>query len=147
VQQASENGQPLILGGNITLNSTRLTHASQEYVAATIAHEMVHAYLNADAYLDPTGPSITEDFMQHEAVITVYINDIKTIVKRINPSISDKDCYGLALYGTKVELTNPTLFNALLTKYGFTQQQLIDLNDAHRRGTKGVVCPIGDDPF
>jgi hypothetical protein len=107
----------------ITLNSTTLTGASKEYIAATIIHESLHAYFFAQ--------NIS---FQHDVMYQQYIPWFMSTLQTLYPGMSDFDAKSLALggldYGTgMLESTDAALVNSYRLD-----------NDSYKSGHSGTPC-------
>ncbi|MDQ1150303.1 putative membrane protein YgcG [Sphingobacterium zeae] len=134
---SNESGstQEIILNGNMLLN------ASQEYIAATMFHEALHAFLHNERFrlkengtLEQFGilyPGImpteignqTRFVLEHSAYGTL-LEDLKKAIKSFNPNISDYDAMALAKGGVIKDLNSVEL----------------SVNYAHKKGTSGTKC-------
>ncbi len=83
---------PMVLEADvvITLNRTVLKNASQEYIAATILHEAVHAYMYEQGNLGA---------MQHEAMYIGYAQTIASTLKAMYPNLTENEAWGLSVGG------------------------------------------------
>jgi hypothetical protein len=117
-------------GGPITikLNECAINNASQEYVAATLFHELLHAFFTTQGKMS--------ELQQHESMATAYVDALKSTLLDYFPSLSNNEALALAwggLEGTtawqnKVQ-GNPALVNTYKT-----------LSDNHRWGNSGTNC-------
>ncbi len=85
------NGNYDFLGSSIHLNKDVLSTSSQEYIAATIMHEALHAYM------DYQGIDIGDE--QHKAMAAKYINTMATDLKNMFPTLTNDAAYALAWGG------------------------------------------------
>ncbi|RZL60466.1 MAG: hypothetical protein EOO93_13735 [Pedobacter sp.] len=132
----TENGQHHF-DVKVTLNKNVLPFASQEYVATTIVHEIMHAYFDANKI------HYVQQLEQHRDMAEGYVEALKVSVKEIYPSILDKDAYALALNGFGDIFKNDlSYWNVLIAKYNLSTQQIIDIRDAYRNSnsTTGTRC-------
>ena len=83
---------------NVSLNSS--TDQSQESIAATILHEMIHAYIGSQNIIQTSEEIISN---------SNYVNWIKTALISLYPNLSDNDATALSLAG----LENTTYYNSL----------------------------------
>lgn len=72
----------------ITLNTPQLATASKEYIAATIMHEVLHAYFKA-LNVNP----LMED---HNEMGLLYVDEMAAGIREVYPSISADDAKALA---------------------------------------------------
>lgn len=112
----------------IKLNECAINNASQEYVAATLFHELLHAFFTTQGRMS--------QLQEHESMATAYADALRSTLKEYFPNLSDNEALALAwggLEGTvawqnKVQ-NDPTLVNTYKT-----------LSDNHRWGNSGTNC-------
>ncbi len=122
---ASDNPGSSII---IKLNECGISNASQEYVAATLFHELLHAFFTAQGKMT--------ELQQHESIATAYADALRSTLKDYFPGLSDNEALALAwggLEGTtawqnKVQ-GDPALVNTYKT-----------LSNNHRWGNSGTNC-------
>ncbi|MVT11557.1 hypothetical protein [Chitinophaga tropicalis] len=121
---SSSNGMANYL---VDLNIDALQNASKEYIAATIFHEILHAYF-ATKNIDPV--------LEHDEMALYYRDQIATAVRSLYPSISENDANALAYGGlqhtytwSELVRTNPSAANSI-----------VSINQAYKNGTSGVSC-------
>ncbi len=114
----------------ITLNTEVLPDASKEYTAATIYHEITHAYLTTTGVATGTG-------LQHIAMANNYVTKLTSSLISAFPGLDPLDAKALAwggLQGTpafdSIQINHPTEYTDLLVR-----------NSQHRVSTKGTPCP------
>lgn len=120
----------------IAFNPSYFSNTSSEYVAATMYHEAMHAYLDANT-------ASRDGLEQHVTMATEYIDWLVDAMSQAYPGTPDKDAKGLALRGlADVMENNPAYWNDLVHSMGFADtQEVINLTDGYRNGTKGSPCP------
>ncbi len=118
----------------VTLNKNTLPSASQEFIATTMVHEIMHAYF------DSQKTYYTQQFQQHRNMAENYIDDLKNAVQSIYSSLDDKAAYALILNGFGDIFKNDlTYWNTLVSKYDLDTAQIINIRDnykSHSSGTK-----------
>lgn len=118
----------------VTLNKSTLPSASQEFIATTIVHEIMHAYF------DSQKTYYTQQFQQHRDMAENYIDDLKNAVQAIYSSLDDKAAYALILNGFGDIFKNDlTYWDNLVSKYDLDTGQIINIRDnykSHNSGTK-----------
>ena len=118
----------------VTLNKNTLPSASQEFIATTMVHEIMHAYF------DSQKTYYTQQFQQHRNMAENYIDDLKNAVQAIYSSLDDKAAYALILNGFGDIFKNDlTYWNSLVSKYDLDTAQIINIRDdykSHNSGTK-----------
>jgi len=80
-----------LLADSIHLNAAILATSSKEFIAATIMHEALHAYL------DSKGIAIGD--MQHNTMATNYLTTMAHDLKSMFPGMTDQVAYSLAWGG------------------------------------------------
>jgi hypothetical protein len=131
----TSNGNPFEV--TMTLNPTMLKSSSSEYVAATVYHEAMHAYLN-------TLPDQSRDQLeQHVEMATSYVNWLIGALQEVFPNLNNKTAAGLALRGLgDMMRNNPSYWNSLIQGFEFSNnQELVTLTDSYRDGgNTGTPC-------
>lgn len=126
---------PISVNGNvysetITVNLAQVKDASQEYKAIIMVHEVLHAYMNYNA------PKMTQ-LQQHTAMAQKYVNDIKTFVQGLYPTLSDPDAYAMILNGmADVYGNNETAYEAVLATFNTSQANY----ELQKAGLSGTPC-------
>lgn len=77
------------IGNSITLNSTALANASQEFIAKVIYHEVLHVYL---------GGSLNSD---HQTMAANYVSPLMNTLTSLFPNLSFTDAQALSWSGLK----------------------------------------------
>lgn len=103
----------------VLLNQNVLESASNDYIVATMIHEVIHGYIQYNrATLDTATfktrfkiywDNLSSD-ASHEQMAGTYVSEMKTIMQNYNPSIPDSVAWALAwggLQGTTVWKTLP----------------------------------------
>ncbi len=121
-----------VVNMDVTINSLLYTnlHASQEYVAATMFHEILHAYFGANNYNPLIG-------VGHNDMGMLYVQIMADALVEVYPNLPKGDAIALAWGGVQesyawlnIASASPATANAI----GVTNQD-------YRKGTKGSVCP------
>jgi hypothetical protein len=135
-----ETHLPLSIGNGISmiqidLAKYELDGASQEFTAAAILHEMVHAYLL-------TQPNFPTDLTaQHEYMLQNYTDTIATALQQLYPSLSSDTAISLAMGGYGgIQNNNPTLWDSVVTSHSITDQLISGVNTRHKTGIAGTPC-------
>lgn len=123
----------------VTLNKNTMPGYSQEFIASTIIHEIMHAYFNANKI------HYNQQFQQHQSMAEEYVESMKNVVKDIFPNSPDKSAYALILNGfNDMFENNLNGWNALLLKYQLSNQEIYDTQIAYKsnvQGAPGTKCP------
>lgn len=114
---------------DIVLNANTLPVAAKEYIAGTIYHEIIHAYLN---YTGQSG-----NMNNHTQMTLDYMNAIKSTLQYYYPGLSSTAAEAIAWVG----LDATTAWAALQTNDPTKYNQIISLQDSYRAGTSGTPCP------
>ncbi len=120
---------------DIYLNPAALGDASSEYVAATLIHEILHAYLGAELQINTGGQ------IQHNEMAGKYIDCMVNILRRFYPNLSSQDAIALSwggLYQTAAWSSN------LLSQS--QKDNILLINKQHKNlnnecGPHGTPCP------
>lgn len=126
------NNNLTTLKTTITLNNPQLNDASKEYIAATILHESIHAWID---YLFPSQPANAE---QHNLMAASYRFDMMlNALKQMFPGLNSQDAIDLTWGG----LYNSILFNNLSSA---ERQRIIETNNRYKHRSlpngKGTPC-------
>ncbi len=116
-----------VMNIRLQLNLTTLPGATQEYTAATIFHEIIHAYLS-------TIPDQAIKLNQENVIALSYVTCIISALKKDFPNLTDDEAEALAwggLDGTSV--WNNYLTNAQQSAYGIE-------NNRQHAGNNGTKC-------
>ncbi|UZJ63993.1 hypothetical protein OKW96_16495 [Sphingobacterium sp. KU25419] len=126
----------------ITLNGNMLQTASQEYIAVTMFHEVLHGYLGTEFYRlaqegnqsqfgvlypgwSPTNIGGQERYVSNHSSFASTLQDLANALKSFNPSMSNYDALALAKGG-------------VVSNMG---QVEISINNNHKNGSAGTKCP------
>ncbi len=113
----------------ITLNTDALRKASQEYIAATIIHELVHVYLNKSIHID------------HDVMSRQYIELMAIALMNTGYHISYERARALAwggLHNTR-SWHEMRLIDRVLRTY--KPQEIVNINYYYATCRMGVACP------
>lgn len=113
---------------NITLNTDVLKDASKEFTAATIYHEIVHAYLRTSG--------VTGYDLQHNAIAAEYESKLESSLKSLFPNLSDLDAKSLSWGG----LMDTPAWADFKAKNPSQAQDMEVANSQRRVHTKGTPC-------
>lgn len=123
----------------VTLNKNTMPGYSQEFVATTMVHEIMHGYFNENKIY------YNQQFKQHQLMAEGYVESMKSAVKDLFPNLPDKSAYALVLNGfNDMFENNLTGWNALLIKYQLTTQEIYDTQIAYKSNipsAPGTKCP------
>jgi hypothetical protein len=111
----------------LKFNECALHNASQEYIAATLYHEILHAYFFAD------GRNIDD----HQEMATKYINAMKNTLLEHFPNLTNLDAEALAWGGLSKSQAWQTFQQNDLGR----TLDIQNTNRKHKRGQAGTPCP------
>ncbi len=86
---------------DIDLNKLMIVrNSSQEYIAATIIHELLHAYLGYNK-INGKSPGISpvDEVAQHEYIAGQYVDDMRDMIITLFPNFSPEEAEALAWGG------------------------------------------------
>ena len=126
----------------ITLNPKFLQHASKEFIATTIFHELVHAFISFR--YGNTFPTLGS---QHQFIFNNWVLSIGRGVKELYPGRPDSDYVSLALQGLDDVYIDPVTNQIIPLKdnYAITNYN-VDIATARAvalqflNGTTGTPC-------
>lgn len=114
----------------ITLNNSQLGSATREYIAATILHEVVHAWI------DYKYPVPVENAQQHELMAsTARFNIMRNALMEMFPNMSSQDASDLTWGG----LGSTILFNTL-PPAEITRIQQVNIAYKNHTNNTGTPC-------
>jgi hypothetical protein len=105
----------------ISLNTTTLTGTSQEYKAATIIHEIIHASLDVSNASLSTPIDFYSQYFQHSDMLEKYMEDMSSGLHDFFPYLSMNAARSLCLNGLGDTVTNSQEFTNYITKWGFNR--------------------------
>ena len=121
----------------IRLNFAALDNASQEFVTATIYHEIIHAFMRSNG---------TSDSSQHELMATDWRDDISNQLQLDYPNLSKEDADALA-WGGLVETNQwQTMYNNDINNNTSITGDIAAVNTNHKNvknltnGNYGTPC-------
>lgn len=127
----------------VTLNDNVLKHASQEYVAETMFHEILHGYMDTENLLGTPSaqrPTMSEA-VQHISMAQTFVNGERAALQEIFGGLSDRDANAVILGGLISLNTNPNFdFSGLLNTYALTMQDVQNISSAYLAGSTGTKC-------
>lgn len=112
---------------NIDLNTNILPGAAKEYIAATMFHESIHAYLSATDRMSD---------LDHQVIAETYISKMVAGIQELYPSISLQDAEALAWGG----LQKTSAWAALQSSDPANANMIIQTNNNYRNGQVGNRC-------
>lgn len=119
----------------IDLNINVLPSASQEYIADTFFHEIIHGYLSA------LGIDLNNQEGQHVAIATTYMNSLIQAQISLFPSLPQLHAKAIVIAGLgQLADSNPALFNQILAQNGLTQNQVVGIVNGYKNGQTGTPC-------
>lgn len=120
---------------SIRINPNRVSSASKEYISSVVIHELVHAYLYANAFNFNT-------LSQHQEMAENYINWMINALQEVFSSLTNREAASLAFRGLAAfQNEQPDYFNELIAEYGFSSvADLTNETDKLRDGEKGTQC-------
>jgi hypothetical protein len=122
----------------IKLNLAALDNASQEYMVATIYHEIIHAQL--------VSQGIRDEIVQHEIIATSWRQKMSDQLRIDFPNLSQRDADGLAWGGLGDTTQWQTMFNNDLRNNTGITGAIQAVNDNHKNvnnstnGNYGTPC-------
>ena len=127
--------------GNININvylPTSLSNSSKEYIAETMFHEILHAYLD---YKEIIGKETPSELDQHIEMAQGYVDNEVIALREIFPSLSIPDATALVLGGFgQLQEEKPDYFDNLLSKYNTDENAVASTNGSYKSGQKGTKC-------
>ena len=119
----------------IQLNSNVLSGSSQEYIAATMIHEALHAYFQYDNLLYDNGVG------QHLLMAINYVDDMRNCLKEVFPNLSNNDANALIINGfSQIQSYQPANFDEILDHYNLSLDDVVSIRDDYQNGTTGTNC-------
>jgi hypothetical protein len=112
---------------DITLNTETLPDASKEFTAATIYHEILHAYLRTTGIIGD---------LQHIAMANDYTSKLASSLLSAYPNLDPLDAKALAWGG----LEGTPAYDSIRTNHPSEFTDLQSRNAQHRVHTKGTPC-------
>lgn len=117
-----------IITSSIFLNESMLANSSQEYLAATILHEILHAILSATA-------NGNENY-EHNQMATTYLAQSTTLLMDMY-GLSEGDAKALNVDGLRNTVLGSVIYNMFPAQWNSIVATATDF----RNGTKGIACP------
>jgi hypothetical protein len=135
---ASGNGADFTI--SITLNTTVLQNASNQFIAETMFHEILHAYFFSQT-------SVNTPFAQHCEMIQNYVAVEENALMEIFPTLSAHDAVSIILGGmADVQEYDPATLNTVLAGFNLTSTDVINTNNSYKSGAKGTKCNTSSTP-
>ena len=132
------NGGTGFLNLDITLSESQLAGASQEYIAETMFHEAIHAFLDATQ-------GVTNPLNQHLQMIQSYVNVELAALTEIFPNLTPTNGECLIFGGMQdVVENNPAMFSSAIASYNLSQATITSINNQFKTGTLGTPCPTNN---
>lgn len=118
----------------ITLNDAALKNASKEFIAETIFHESIHAYLDANT-------TIYTEMQQHCTMIESYLDCELSALQEVFPTLSSHDGLCMIIGGMEdIQEYDSDTLNQILMHYNLTLTDVINTNQQYKSGTLGTTC-------
>jgi hypothetical protein len=114
----------------IDVSNFLLSNASQEYVAATLFHEVIHAYLDYNKI------DINSGNAQHESMANEYVHAMQLALMSRYPTMPSADAYALAWGG----LQGTNAWETLRAGNPAQAQSILVTNFTYKYGKKGTLC-------
>lgn len=140
------NGKPAYFDPNqkaIIIDEAIVSQSSNEYVAAILFHEEIHAIL--DQFNNTSFLGVSQ-FDQHKQMFTGWVSDISTALRVTYPTLGQTDATGLALNGfadvvlDKNQNLRPNLDAFAQEKYGTSLAVSSTVTDDFKSGRRGSKC-------
>jgi len=134
-----------VMNHKITLNSSILNGASQEYKAAAIIHEIIHTSLTiASANSLSVGITPPNNY-QHFIMLSGYMDEMSQSLKDFFPDITLEQAKSLSLGGLSNDVAVLEHFDTLITRWGFNNNQSSAqhwdyFSQRHKVGEAGSPC-------
>jgi len=112
---------------DITLNTETLPEASKEFTAATIYHEIIHAYLTTNGIIGD---------LQHNTMANKYTLKLANSLLSAYPNLDTLDAKALAWAG----LEGTPAYDSIMTNHPSEYSDLQLRNSQHRVNSKGTPC-------
>lgn len=112
----------------ITFNECALTNSSQEYIAVSLFHEILHANFAA--------MSRTSGLNDHTIMASTYMNALASTLREIFPQLSQSDAEALSWGG----LGSTTAWQNLVQSDPNKAAQIVAVNEKHKKGQLGTKC-------
>jgi hypothetical protein len=126
------------LNATITLSDSAMQNASQPFIAETIYHEILHAWLDVST-------STTNELAQHTTMINNYVNYELAALQQAYPSLSTHDGLCLILGGMgNIQQFAPATLDTVIAKYSqynLTLSNIVSTNNSYKSGALGTMCP------
>jgi len=114
---------------NIDLNMNILPNAAKEYIAATMFHESIHAYLAANSRMSE---------LDHQVMAELYISKMISGIKELYPNISLQDAEALSWGG----LQETSAWASLQISDPMKVDLILRTNANYRNGNLGSICDM-----
>ncbi len=112
-----------VINATIFINEAMHANSSKAYIASTLLHELVHGILDGNENAD------------HETMAKQYLTEMNRILSQ-SYGISTEEANALNVTG----LQRTTLGIVLRKIFATDWNNMVDIADAHRAGTRGVKC-------
>jgi hypothetical protein len=123
----------------IQLNPTFANTASQQFLAAAILHELMHAYTNIAQTNNPTNTTLGTQLGQHEFMMETFTPAAITLLESAF-GLSAQDATALALSGYGDLWANSTDSAYMVNTFGITAANANTIANNYFSGTAGTVC-------
>lgn len=126
--QLNANTYQITLNSN-ALNNATLGHATQEYIVATILHEVLHVYIGTGN--DP----------DHEVMAQKYVIPMANALMSLGYNITNERAQALAWGGLQFTTAWKQLVDIDRVTGSTKVQDIININSYYKTGVAGVACP------
>ena len=119
----------------IKFNLSRIHNSAQEFLAETILHEIMHAFM------DSKNPNLSE-LEQHQNMYTQGYIDLEiTALQNMFPSLSNAAATKLVIGGyDDIKENNRVLYDQILAARNVTEIDVQNTNNDYRHGATGTKC-------
>jgi hypothetical protein len=124
----------------IALRTEKLSTYSKEYIAKTIVHEAVHAYLLAIGYTN-------SQLSQHRTMVKFFIDWMQQALLEQFPNMPPGDALGIVLIGFADLFSSPDdslIYDEMIVEYGFVRGDIFELANQYKQinknNAKGTLC-------
>lgn len=124
----------------IALRIQKVSLWSKEYIAKTIIHEAVHAYLLSIGYKD-------DQLAQHRTMVKLFIDWMQQALLEQFPQMPPRDALAVCLVGFADLFSTESdslIYDEMIVEYGFVRGEIFDTANQYKRvnstNVKGTLC-------
>ena len=114
--------------------------ATQEFMLKTIAHELVHAYMDYEINVNKNTTFPKEEEAQHEYMAKNYVSEIANIIRAYNPNFTAEEATALAWSGLEQTTEYQTKVKDAGKDASVKLIQIKERNDLTKNQFKGSLC-------